>query len=441
MSLSADRRAAGKVLHRLEKEGSGRLDVWLRDASKGLGPGERRRAHAVVYGIQRRKSELAAYVDPFLKGPLTKQDPALRVALLVGTFELLHQDSVPERAAVHQAVELVKHLRQPRKSGVVNAVLRRVVRGESKPAWPDRDEDPAGWAERVASHPRWLVDAMIERVGPADAAAWAAAANAEPTLAIRLRDPDDVEVIEQLGAVASPYVPGAYLVPDRPPGPIEALFGFADGRWWVQDVAAQAVCGLLQLAPGMSVLDACAAPGGKTAAAAVAVGDEGRVVAVDRPGRRLELLESTAERLGLTNVAVEGRDLLSDPWDGDAFDAVLLDAPCSGLGVVRRHPEIRWSRLPQDCRKQGARQRSLLDAVAPAVRPGGALVYSVCTFSADETDRPVEAFVAAHEDFAVADPRTLPAPPHHELLDGSALRTYPHRHDADAFFAVRLERS
>jgi len=440
VSLSADRKAASAVLVRADDEGAGRLDLWMRQASARLEPAERRRVHAVVYGIQRHRSELQAYLDPFLNAPLDEQDVGVRVALLIGAFELLHQDSVPDRAAVHQAVELIRHLGLPRRAGLVNAVLRRIVRGEEAPTFPDRATAPLDWATVSASHPRWLVEAMAERVGESGAADWAEATNTEPTFSIRLRDPDDEEVTRELGAVASPFVPGAWLVPERPPGPVTDLFGFAEGRWWVQDVAAQAIGGLLGLEPGMRVLDACAAPGGKTAAAAFEVGPTGSVIAVDRPGKRLDLLHGTVERLSLTNVAITGLDLLSDAWDGDTFDAVLLDAPCSGLGVIRRHPEIRWTRLPQDCRKQGARQRSLLDAVLPAVAPGGALVYSVCTFAPDETDRVVDAFVAAKPEWSVIDPRTLARPIHEDLLDGKALRTYPHRHEADAFFGVRLER-
>ncbi len=439
-SLSLDRKAASGVLMRMESEGGGRLDQWMRQASARLESTDRRRVHAVVYGIQRHKGELALYLAPFLGRPLDQQDPEVRVALLIGSFELLFQDSVPDRAAVHQAVELIKFLKMPRRSGLINAVLRRVARGEEEPTFPDRATSPLGWAEQAASHPSWLVSMMAARVGPSEAADWAEAANAEPTLAIRLKDADDTEVIEALGAVASPFVPGAWLVPERPPGPFAELPGFADGRWWVQDVAAQAVGGMLGLEPGMRVLDACAAPGGKTAAAALEVGPSGRVVAVDRPGKRLELLSGSMQRLGFDHVEIVGRDLLSEPWEGDTFDAVLLDAPCSGLGVIRRHPEIRWTRLRQDTLKQGARQRSLLDSVLPAVNPGGALIYSVCTFAPAETDKVVEAFTAAHPEWSLADPRALSRPPHEDLLDGSALRTYPHRHDADAFFGVRLER-
>lgn len=440
MSLSLDRKAASGILMRMEVDGGGRLDQWIRHATSRLESPDRRRVHAVVYGIQRHKGELAQYLAPFLGRPLDEQDPEVRVALLIGAFELLHQDSVPDRAAVHQAVELIKYLKLPRRSGLINAVLRRVARREEVPTFPDRSTSPLGWAELAASHPAWLVEMMAGRVGAEATADWADAANTEPTLAIRLRDPDDSEVVESLGAVASPFVPGAWLVKERPPGPFQELFGFAAGRWWVQDVAAQAVGGLLGLQPGMRVLDACAAPGGKTAAAALEVGPTGRVVAVDRPGRRLDLLAESIARLGFEHVEVVGRDLLSEPWEGETFDAVLLDAPCSGLGVIRRHPEIRWTRLPQDCRKQGARQRSLLESVVPAVGKGGALVYSVCTFAPSETDRVVEAFVAAHPEWSVVDPRTLVPPPHEDLLDGSVLRTYPHRHEADAFFGVRMER-
>ncbi len=439
MRLSQDRQVASELLLRQETQPGGRLDVWLRQECEGLSDGERRRVQALVYGINRNRTALGRWFERFLKKPLVEQAPEVRVALLLGTYEILHQDSVPDRAAVHQAVQLVRERGGERRTGLVNAVLRRVGRGERAAPVVDRSTEPLKWAQFEASHPRWLVEEMAARVPADEVADWAEANNREPTLAVRLADPADDAAVAALGGERCPEVPGAVRLVDRPSGPISAFPGFAEGRWWVQDLAAQAVVEMMGLQPGMRVLDVCSAPGGKTLAAACAVGPTGSVVALDRSAKRLRLVDEGVQRLGLENVTVQARDLLSTPWDGDRFDVVLVDAPCTGLGVLRRHPEIRWSRQRRDCLQQSARQVALLDGAADALAPGGALIYSVCTFSEPETDGVLEELVAARPDLRPVDPRR--AAPHlgEGMLDGDVLRTYPHRHDADGFYAVRLE--
>jgi len=424
------------LLSRQLKE-EGRLDLWVGDASAPLCIEDSRRVRALVYGINRQRSFLAAHLGPYLRRPLDDQAPIIQVALLLGTYEILFQDGVPDRAAVSQAVELVREGEGTGRTGLVNAILRRVARKEIEPKLPARESEPVAWAEYVASHPRWLARRMAGLVGDEGSASWAERNNQRPPLWIRRAKASAVLPEE---SEPSSLVPGAFRVKPVSGQRIDELPGFADGDWWVQDIAAQAVAALLGVQPGQSVLDACAAPGGKSFSAAVDVGPSGRVLALDRSASRLEHLEASAERLGLTQIQVQQRDLLAQPWEGETFDAVLLDAPCSGLGVIRRHPEIRWSREAVDLKRQAARQKTLMTSVAPAVRPGGRLVYAVCSFSAEETDAVVESFLVDHPDFrrvpgAGAAPGLGPA-----LFTGDVLRTYPHEHDADAFFAAVLER-
>ena len=444
-ALTGDRLHAAEVLVRQFRQ-PGRVEQWLSDGHPELSPGERRRAWALVYGVLRGKTRLERRLSPYLKKPFDKQAVEVRAALLLCAFELDSMDAVPDRAAVHQAVELVRALGQEERTGFVNAVLRRLARQELTPELPDRAVAPRLWAEQVASHPRWLVDEMAARLGEEEAANWCEANNRQPPIFVRLRDPLPEELaasVEQLPLEEEPLVPGALrLAPE--PGRVSALPGFTEGAFWVQDAAAQAVGLLLGLQPGMRVLDACAAPGGKTLSAAQAVGPDGSVLAVDRSRPRLALLSESAQRLGMDNVEVESRDLLKEPWgsrEGDGvFDAVLLDAPCSGLGVIRRHPDVRWSRGPEALAQYSRTQTDLLRSVAPAVAPNGVLVYSVCSFTDLETERVIAAFLGDCEArFRLADPRAVLPGVCQPLLEGDVLRTYPHRHDMDAFFAARME--
>lgn len=439
--LTADRRAAAQVLSRFLQR-PGRLDQWLADASRGLRDEERRRARALVYALLRNRTLLNAWLEPWLKKPMDRQPIGAQVALLLGTTELLLMDGVPDRAAVDQAVEVARATGAPRQSGFVNAVMRRVASREQPPEIPSRDEDPLGWAELATSHPRWLLDRMAALQGPDQAAAWAEADNAEPPTVLAFRSPEDHRA----------FAPGLHGVPGRllssalrlPPGAgrIDRLAGFAEGAFWVQDEGAQVAAALLGVRPGDVVLDACAAPGGKALYAAAAAGPDGVVGAVDSDERRLRLLRESIVRTGLSTIEPMVADLLAAPIVEEPVDRVLLDAPCSGLGILRRHPDARYARRPADLARYAERQGALLEAVAPAVRPGGRLVYAVCTFTAEETDHVVERFLggSSGEGFVLLDAaQILPELPDDAVVDG-IVRTTPHQHGADGFFAVAMDR-
>ncbi len=439
--LTADRRAASQVLSRFLKR-PGRLDQWLNDASRGLRDEERRRTRALVYALLRNRTLLAAWLEPWLKKPLERQAIGAQVALLLGTTELLLMDGVPDRAAVDQAVEVARATGAPRQSGFVNAVMRRVASREQPPEIPDRSTDPLGWAEIATSHPRWLLERMTDLQGAEAAASWAEADNAEPPTVLAFRSPADRErYAPALHGAAGRLLPSALRLPPGA-GKISALAGFAEGAFWVQDEGAQVAAALLDVQPGDVVLDACAAPGGKALYAAAAAGPEGVVGAVDMDERRLRLLHESIARTGLTTIEPMVADLLEADIVEEPVDRVLLDAPCSGLGILRRHPDARYARRPGDLSRYADRQGALLEALAPTVRPGGRLVYAVCTFTAEETDRVIDRFLSspAGGDFIVRDAReVLPTLPNDAVVDG-AVRTTPHQHGADAFFAVALDR-
>ena len=426
-----ERLAAARVLARQLQDG-GHLDRLLAPERAGLDPRELRRARAILIAVNRHRAGLIWRLAPFLKRPFESQEPIVAGILLVAAAELLLLDGAPPRAAVHQAVEACHDLGQRRRSGFVNAVLRRLSEAP-EPRWP---EDPLARAELEHSHPRWLLEALAHRVSREELPELAAANNQPAPIYLRAKDPGDD--LSDLGAERDPRVPGAWRI-DRLEGGVESLAGWPDGRMWVQDGAAQAAVAMLSLRPGERVLDACAAPGGKAFAEAIAVGPEGRVLALDSSERRLEPLAASCARLGLDRVDSAVRDLLHEPWSVEegSFDAVLLDAPCSGFGVLRRHPDIRWNRRPGDLPALARRQAALLDAVAPAVRAGGRLVYAVCTVTKGETDDVVSAFLTRHADFTLGRPADDLDP---ALLDGGALKTDPLHHGLDGFYAVRLDR-
>jgi 16S rRNA (cytosine967-C5)-methyltransferase len=368
----------------------------------------------------------------------------VRAALRLGLYQLLFLDRVPAYAAVDASVRLA--YRNGRgAAGLVNAVLRRAARaGRAGLALPDATADPI---ERLAvewSHPRWLVALLADEIGLEELPALLASQNTSGRVTVRvngLRTTREAltRALAAQGMQAAParWADGA-LVLERGAGMLRSLPAFRDGHFAFQGEASQLVTALLGIRPGASVLDACAAPGGKTGQAATAAGLDGRVVALDVHPAGVRRITAESVRLGLPRVHAIVADARRPPLS-DTFDAILVDAPCSGLGTLRRHPELRWRRRAEDLQRFATLQGELLAGVAPLVRRGGTLVYAVCTPVRAETDDVIAAFVASHPHFVrECAAAYLPARAAPLVSAGGALRTWPHRHDLDAFFAVRL---
>ncbi|MDP7111400.1 MAG: 16S rRNA (cytosine(967)-C(5))-methyltransferase RsmB [Myxococcota bacterium] len=427
MRPSPGRLAAARALVQLEQRG-GHADEVYGQHARGVEGAERRLGWALVLGVERHRFRIDHSLNRHLSRRPQELDPPVRAALRCAVFQIWELDRVPERAAVHQAVEVTRALGAPRAAGLVNAALRSLQRS------PERAGEPRDEATIHSLLP-WILKRM-----PMGAAA---AFNREPSLAIRPRRPGLAEQLARDGVeLAVPEPPldntGALLVAGRDP---TGLSGWAEGWFAIQDAAAQAVVRLLDPQPGERVLDACAAPGGKTFAIADAVGEGGHVVALDVSAERLELLRSEAARLGLERVAVLAGDALRCLGTAEhegKYDRVLLDAPCSALGTLRRHPELRWQRRPADLPRFAALQQSLLRAAAAAVKPGGTLVYAVCSFADEEGAEVVDRFVEQHLAFervpigaAWGGART----PVGDLL------TWPTQGPWDSFYAAVLRRS
>jgi 16S rRNA (cytosine967-C5)-methyltransferase len=428
-------------------EGGAYADAALGTSLRGahLEPRDRGFATRLVYGTLAWQGLLDHVLARLGREP-RRLDPDVRTLLRLALFQLIKLDRVPEFAAVDTAVELAKTIKGGAPSGLVNAVLRRFLR-EGRALHLPPESDRVAHLVLATSHPRWLVERWRAELGDAEAAALLASDNepAPTTLRVLTTRVTRATVIAALADAQVTARPTAYaadgLVLEGAVDPV-ALPGWRDGWFTVQGEASQLVAAMLAACPGERVLDLCAAPGGKSLVAAGQVGGAGVVLALDLQHGGLARLGVEAGRLGVRIVRARA-DSTSLPIAAAAqFDAVLVDAPCSGLGTLRQHPEIRWRRTPGDLDTLAALQARLLAAGAAHVRPGGVLLYATCTLVRAENDAIVDAFLAAQPAFRVDDPRPLLPPAAHALLDArGALRTFPHRHGLDGFFAVRMTRA
>jgi 16S rRNA (cytosine967-C5)-methyltransferase len=395
---------------------------------EALDPRERGFLHELTLGTLRRRGALDHALAPLVDRPLKTLSPDVLAALRLGAYQLLSM-RVPEHAAVSESVELVRRSR-PRAAGVVNAVLRRLVR-EGAPAEPDPRAEPKRWLTTTGSLPAWIADRWLERLGPEGAVARARAFLEVPATDFRInpRTGLTVERLAELGIEAR-----GTGVPDALHLSAGRILDLARlGRVYAQDRWSQLVA-RLAARPGL-VLDACAAPGGKSLLLADVLGASSRVVAAEASPRRLRTLASLARLWGSTNVFPLGADARQPPF-GTRFDSILLDAPCSGLGTIGRHPDIRWRLSPRDVARHAKRQAEILDALSPFVKERGRLVYATCSIEAEENEAVVGRFLETHQDF---EPEPVPdwAAP---FTAGPFVRTRPEEHGGDGFFAAVLRR-
>lgn len=440
------RSIAFEVLERVEDGAFS--DLALTGALKrevNLDDRDRRLATELIYGILRRRGSLDWVLRQFSKQAVDDLEPSVRNLLRLGLYQILFLDGIPDRAAVHQTVEMAKAVGLQRATGYINAILRSTIRERENLEWPD-----AGNARQYIVHhhslPGWLSKEMIKLYGDDEAVALAASlGEAAPTtirvnrLKISIDDYAEMLTEQDIRFDNGPYLPYSMTIKTG-----SDLPGRDEGLYQVQDVASMLVVELLAPEAGDRILDCCAAPGGKTTQIAELTENGANIVATDLHPRRVELIKQGAERLGCHNIEAQCFDMTAaeEPFPPESFDRVLVDAPCSGMGVVRRNPEIRWRRTPADVTELASIQRSILATAARQVKPGGVLVYSLCTFTKKETVDVVADFLASHDDFVMEDARTVFPELLHELIDETgALHTRPDKHQGiDAFYAVRFRK-
>lgn len=434
------RRIALKVLASLD-EHDGYLQPAVEAACRAARLDQRDRGFVLelTQGVCRWRARLDFALDAYVDRGMRKTPKPIRRVLRLGAYQLLFLDRIPARAVIHTAVELARETGGEPAARMVNAVLRKLdVQGDT----PPKGETPKMIAARL-SHPEWLVRRWVREVDPAYAIRRCAANNRPAPLTVRpdrprLRVEQLQDRLEYEGATVTRGVlaPEALQITDHP-APFQSD-SFRDGWWKVQDEAAQLIALLADPRPGETVWDVCAAPGGKTRHLARLMNGEGRLVASDVHAGKVERLQRALGHIEMVR-AIEHD--ATHPLEGEpVFDRVVIDAPCSGLGVLRRHPEIKWRRVAADLPRLAEVQAQILDSASLGVRPGGVLVYSVCTDSIEEGPAQVEAFLERHPEFEQEAPPDGVQVDWSLVMDGPSVRTRTEEQGCDGFFAARFRR-
>lgn len=463
-SPSQARLLAVRVLDRVQRARAwADLSLHHHLAQSNLSAADRGLATELVYGTLRWRGRIDYLLDQLLDQKVDKLEPVVASALRVGAYQLLFSDRIPESAAVDESVRCVRALGVERATGLVNAVLRRLAREHAGIPLPRLDEDPRAHLIHALSLPEWIADRWLSQFGPEQAAALAAASNAAPPLTVRVNTRRTTraallaELVDRFPEAAPCRYARLGIHLGRRGDPRRDA-GFLAGQFTVQDEAAQLVVALLDPHPGDLVLDVCAAPGAKTTAIAERLAGRGGVLALDRHPGRLRLVARATRRLGLGGVHTLERDAsrpltdLPHGWVGALsgvrdlpartllFDRALVDAPCTGLGTLRRNPDARWRLAPSAPEELARVQLSILKQTAAVLRPGGCLVYSTCTLTPEENEEVVRSFLRDTPSFRLATREELPEEVLPVVDDEGFLRCFPHVHDTDGFFAARFAR-
>ena len=405
-------------------------------------------AFELVYGVLRHRATLDWQLNAVASRPVQRLPAVVAAILRLGAYQMRYLDRIPVSAAVNEAVKLAKGVKGRDWTGVVNGILRNVNRTEVE--WPDMAQDPVNGLSVTYSCPDWLTRRWIDRWGLDTAEAMCRHTVTIPPLTLRTnvlrcsREQLEARLGEEGYTVSRTPVSPQGLILEKC-GSLQALPVLREGWCYVEDEAAQLVPLLLDVQPGHRVLDACAAPGGKCSHLAALMRNQGEIVATDPEPRRLKRLQSNLDTLGVTCVETVEISHEADPapsWVHDQFDRILVDAPCSGLGVLRRHPEAKWQKTSSQLDRHAERQSGILERVASYLRPGGILVYSACSTEPEETTQVVSRFCQDHPEFCRESSAGWLPPHAHSLTnpDGDFL-TSGFRYNMDGFFAARLRRT
>ena len=420
------------------------------DGQQAVSQRDRALLQALVYGVLRWRGRLDYFIAHFSSTRFNKINPKILNILRLALFQIIYLDRIPDSAAVNTAVEIAKTAGAPWVIGYVNALLRKTSREYRAVSFPELGKNASAALAAGKSFPEWIIHRWLQRYGQKNTAALCDAVNSIPPITVRtntlrtsprnllMKLERDAEKVAQ-----TPYSPDGITIVN-PATSIPNLSGFKSGWFQVQDEAAQLVSLLLDPKPGETVLDACAGMGGKTGHIAQLMNNEGAVAALDIDGGKLSQLEAEMRRLGILIVSTRCFDLEQgvSQLPAKGFDRILLDAPCSGLGVMRRNPDIKWHRSEKELAKNNARQLRLLENLAPAVKPAGFLVYAVCSPEPEENEVVIHQFLKKHRDFDINDHYgQLPNEICKTAITKGFFKTFPCLTQMDGFFSVRLQRN
>jgi 16S rRNA (cytosine967-C5)-methyltransferase len=416
--------------------------------SMRVSPRDRALTAELLYGTLRWRKRLDAHLRPYMRRPFKDNDPFIRNLLRLTLYQLLFLQRIPAYAAVNDAVELAKAHSGEKTGGFTNGVLRNFLREKRQLPKPDPKKLSISAFAEYWSHPEWLIHRWIDYLGAEQVEALLQANNEAAPLVLRahlMRGTREalLKVLESEGIEASPthWSPQGLTV--QTGGAIPAIPGFHEGLFQVQGEASQLTSHLLAPKAGERILDACAAPGGKTTHIAELMNDEGEIIAADISEKGLAKVAENIGRLGLKSIQTFQADVseaLVAPIN-QPYDRVLVDAPCSGLGTLRSHPEIKWNRTQSDIMRLAHLQKRILAQTGSYVKPGGVLVYSTCTLSREENENVVASFLADHNEFALDAAADYLPESAKKMVRGSYFLALPHVHNTDGFFAARMRRT
>ena len=439
---------AVKVLTRVDRSDSW-LDKLLDNvlAEEQLDVRDKRLLRELASGVMRHRERLDWVLTGFYHGEFQKCIPTVKNAMRVALYQLLFLDRVPHSAAVNESVEIVKRLKGKRSAGIVNGVLRNVIRKLDAITWPDFEENLVHYLSIMESHPQWMVRRWVDHIGPEETKNFLKANNVRPVTTLRVNvAKTSVEHVKRELTALGATVERSVLIPTylhvRHLPDLASIEMFQEGLITAQDDGAGLATLLTGVKPGMRVLDLCAAPGGKSTGMAEMMDGKGEIIALDKYDVKLKQLKETVARCGFQDII--------QPEVGDALtvtmepgDVVLLDAPCSGLGTLRRKPEIKWKRQQDEIGKLAELQQELLAHAALLVKSGGVLVYTTCTTEPEENEGMIARFLDHYPDFQLEHADSfLPdsATRKGVVTSEGYLQTWPHHHNTDGAFGARLRK-
>jgi 16S rRNA (cytosine967-C5)-methyltransferase len=440
MLYAGPRGTAVKVLNRVERTDSyldKLIDAELK--SRDVADIDKSLFAEIVHGVVRWQGRLDWILNGFTHGNFSKSEVNVRNALRVALYQILFLTHVPQYAAVHEAVEFIKRIRGEKFAGFVNAVLRNIIRTLDGIHYPNPEEDITQYLAVYYSHPVWMVKRWMQRFGREETEKLLIANNEVPGLTLRINKlkitpTEFLTLLEKnnINFQGSSFIDSFLKVKSL--SGISQMNIFQSGLFTIQDESAALPVLLLDPKSGELIIDMCAAPGGKTTFIAELMKNSGKVIAIDKYESKLSLIKTSCERLGIGAVetlVADSSDVVLPP-----ADKIIVDAPCSGLGTLRKKPDIKWKREPEDIQRLVKRQFTLLENAARLVKPGGVIVYSTCTIEPEENTGVVRMFLDQHPNFSIENAQKFVNSS--VVTPDGFIETFPHRHHLDGSFAARL---